>query len=278
MKNLSGMAGIIFNINSDAQLYSNFSTAFQTPTTSELSNREDGSGGFNTSLKPEQLKNIELGLRGNSFNHHLFYNLSVYKLIISQMLIPYQAPNSQSDIVFFKNAGKAVNNGIDVSLILLLSDFNLTASYSFMDFKYNDLIETLSLNNNFQSFQLSGKHVPGVPKNIFGLGFLYKFKFGLKSEITCKWNDKYFANDWNGPEPTSSENISDFMNDAYSTINFNLKYNFYLSFARFDFYFGITNLLNSKFNGSIISNAAGNRFFEPSAPRSWYSGLSINFN
>ena len=72
MKNLSGMGGVVLKINNDLQLYSNFSTAFQTPTTSELSNKEDGSGGFNTLLKPEQLKNIELGIRGNNFNHRSF--------------------------------------------------------------------------------------------------------------------------------------------------------------------------------------------------------------
>ena len=40
------------------------------------------------------------------------------------MLIPFQIPNSQSDEVFFKNAGKAVNNGIDFSLNLLLNSDN----------------------------------------------------------------------------------------------------------------------------------------------------------
>ena len=194
------------------------------------------------------------------------------------MLIPYQIPNSQSDIVFFRNAGKAMNNGFDVSLNLLFHNFNFTTSYSFMNFKYNDLIETSLINNSFKSFQLNGKYVPGVPKNIFGFGVSHSFNFGLHSGIIYKWNDKYFANDWNGPDPNSTENISDFINDAYSTIALNLKYILALSFARFDFYLGIINLLNSKFNSSIISNAAGNRFFEPVAPRSWYSGISINFN
>ncbi len=279
MKNLSGMAGLIFSINKDLQLYSNFSTSFQTPTTSELSNNADGSGGFNTSLKPEQLKNIEIGIRGNNLNHHLFYSLSLYKLIISQMLIPYQIPNSLNDIVFFRNAGKADNNGIDLSLNFFLNNnFNFTLSYSFMDFKYTDFIESMILDGNSQTFQLSGKYVPGIPKNILGLGITHTFRFGLTSGITYHWNNKYFANDWNGPDPNSSGNISDYINDAYSTITLNLKYKLSLNFAQFDLYLGIINLANSKFNGSIISNAAGNRFFEPAAPRNWYSGLTINFN
>ena len=279
MKNLSGMGGVVLKINNDLQLYSNFSTAFQTPTTSELSNKEDGSGGFNSLLKPEQLKNIELGIRGNNLNHRLFYNLSLYRLIISQMLIPFQIPNSQSDEVFFKNAGKAVNNGIDFSLNLYMSDKTyFIVSYSFMDFKYTDLIQAITTINGTQSYQLGGKYVPGIPKNIFGFGINHAFPFGLFSEITFNWNDKYFANDWNGPGPNSTGNISDFYNDSYSTIALNLKYRMSLSFAQFDFFLGISNLTNSKYNSSIISNAAQNRFYEPAAGRSWYGGLSINFN
>ena len=279
MKNISGMGGLVYRVNNELQIFTNYSTSFQTPTTSELSNKADGSGGFNISLKPEQLKNIELGFRGSKFNYHLLYNITFYKLILSNMIIPYQIPETQSDEVFFKNAGKAVNNGMDLSINIFVSNkTNFIISYSYMDFKYTDLMESIQINNVTQSFKLDGKYVPGIPKNNFGIGIKHSFGFGLSSELTLNWNDKYFANDWNGPEPNFQGNISDYVNDSFITAGLKLKYNLMLSFAQFDFFLGITNLMNTKYNGSIITNAAQNRFFEPSPGRNWYSGLSINFN
>ncbi len=42
----------------------NYATAFQIPTTTELSNRPQGEGGFNPGLRPESMRSLEIGLIG----------------------------------------------------------------------------------------------------------------------------------------------------------------------------------------------------------------------
>jgi iron complex outermembrane receptor protein len=40
---------------------------------------------------------------------------------------------------------------------------------------------------------------------------------------------------------------------------------------------GINNLFDKKYNGSVVPNALGERYFEPAPGRNWYAGLRINY-
>lgn len=279
MKNFSQMIGVNYRLNEKLHMFANYSTSFQTPTTSELSNLPTGQGGFNTTLKPEQIRNFELGMRGNLLVQNIFYSASVYILIIDRMLIPYQLPNSQSDEVFYQNSGGAINNGLEFMLTWIPKlNWNISAAFTRMDFKYKNFIESKLVNNNEESFQIGEKRVPGVPEYKASLGIGYKFFFGLNINTLLDWTGKYFVNDMNGPGPNSQENFSYFENDAYFTANLQCDYTFPSTFGSFDFFVGISNLFNSKYIGSIVPNAANDRYFEPASPRNWYSGVSINFN
>jgi iron complex outermembrane recepter protein len=279
MDNFSEMAGATFHLDKNVQLYGNYSTAFQTPTTSELGNSPTEQGGFNPDLRSEQIKNFEIGSRGILTGQDLIYNISIYRLIIDDMLISYQLPNSQSDVVYYRNSGGAVNNGVELSLTFIPQpQWNIAAAFTFMDFKFKDFVETQLVNNSFESYQLGGKRVPGVPQEKVSFQSSYDFTFGLSADLSLNWTDKYYVNDVNGPESVSSNGLSAYVNDAYFTADIKFDYNLNPGFGNFDFYFGIINLLNTKYNSSIIPNAAADRYFEPATPRNWYSGLSINFN
>lgn len=279
MHNFSEMAGIAYHLNEKIQLFGNFSTAFQTPTTSELGNSPTGQGGFNLSLKPEQLKNFEIGVRGILIDQNLLYSLSIYKLIIDDMLISYQQQNSQSDVVFYRNSGQAINNGAEISLTWIpKNELNITAAYTLMDFKFNDFTETELVNNSYKTFQLAGNRVPGIPLNKLSCNFSYNFLSQFDLNLLLNWTDKYYVNDINGPTSLNNNDLSNYINDAYFTVDFKLDYNLNVGLGNFDFFLGITNLFNSKYIGSIIPNAASDRYYEPAAPRNWYTGLSINFN
>jgi iron complex outermembrane recepter protein len=61
MDKFSPVAGINYRINNLTKLFLNYATSFQTPATTELSNRPDGQGGFNPALLPENIHSSELG-------------------------------------------------------------------------------------------------------------------------------------------------------------------------------------------------------------------------
>ena len=279
MDNLSEMAGVVYRFNTHIETYANYSTAFQTPTTDELGNTPNVQGGFNKDLKPELIKNFEIGLRGNRLENNIFYKASIYKLIIERMLIPYQLPGQQTDEVFYRNTGGAVNNGAEL-MLNWIPDFswNILLSYTFMDFKYKNFIETELVGNKIDTFQIGGHFVPGIPKQKIIFGISYNFPFGFYTGIFLNWNDKFYVNDINGPTPDSNNNSSDYINDAYFTADLNLDYTYSFKFGDIELFLGINNLFNKRYNGSIIPNAAADRYFEPAAPRNWYGGVSVKFH
>ena len=279
MDNLSRMVGITYRFNNNLQIFANYSTSFQTPTTSELSNSPENQGGFNSTLNPEQLENFELGARGSLFNNTLIYSTSIYKLIVDQILIPYQLPGSQTDEVFYRNSGIAVNYGFELMLIWVPQyQWDINLSYTFSDFTFEDFVESQWINNNYESFQIGGNRVPGIPKHNISLRISYKSGLGLTSEISLNRTGKFYVNDMNGPEPNMNGNVSDYINDAYFTADFNLVYKYDLRFGDIGVFLGVHNIFNSEYNSSIVPNAAGNRYFEPAAPRNWFGGVSLKIN
>jgi iron complex outermembrane receptor protein len=60
----SPMVGVDVAANDWLNLYANVATAFQTPTTSELSNQPSGAGGFNPLLDPETTLSFSVGAKG----------------------------------------------------------------------------------------------------------------------------------------------------------------------------------------------------------------------
>lgn len=278
MSNISQSVGVTYLFNNSFHVYANYTTSFQTPTTSELSNSPDRNSGFNTTLKPELLNNFELGARGALYNNTLFYNAALYKLITDRILIPYQIPDLQTEEVFYRNSGSASNNGAELSLIWFPhNSLNVTASYTYMDFKYKDFISSARINNTIEIYQLEGKRVPGIPKQKLSVELTYKFLFGLNTAISFNALDRIYVNDWNGPTPNTTGNNSDYYNNGFFTTDLKFVYNLFTGFGNVGLFGGINNLFNVRYNSSVVPNAAANRYFEPGAPRNWYGGLSVKF-
>jgi iron complex outermembrane receptor protein len=272
------MAGINYRLTEDLLLYANYSTAFQTPTTTELSNSPTGQGGFNPDLQPELISNYEVGVRGDLTGSPIIYDASVYRLNIDQILIPYQLPGSQSDVLYYRNTGNAINNGLELMLNWIPEDpYSISLSYNLMDFKYTNFVEDFPVTNGTVPIQLDGKRVPGMPENKLTSNITCKIISGLTAGFTLNWTGKYFVNDINGPVPGSDPNASDYINDAYVTANVQLTYNHSFVTGNLNAYMCIENIFNERYNGSIVPNATGDKYFEPGLPRYWYGGISFGF-
>jgi len=162
MNQMSPSAGIFYKPNSESKIFLNYSNSFQTPTTSELSNRQETEGGFNPNLNPEKIYQFELGSEYFFHDLNILISAAGYYLNFRDLIIPYQVTGSEE--VFFRNAGKAENKGIELLIETFLSDeLQTTFSYSLMNFVYKDYL--LEFNNNF--YQLEGNKIPGVPQQSF---------------------------------------------------------------------------------------------------------------
>ena len=96
-----------------AVAYASISTAFETPTATELVNRPDGDGGFNASLGPQRTLGYEVGVRGEIPAARLRLDAALFRLHIRDRLLPEQNAEGRT---FYHNAGKNSHQGIEVAL------------------------------------------------------------------------------------------------------------------------------------------------------------------
>ena len=137
MARFSPAMGIAFSPRKQVTAFANYATAFQTPTTVELSNRPGGAGGFNPDLDPELLRSLEAGLRGAWTRRGLEYSLALFRFTLDDMLIPYQLAGS--DEIFYRNAGRTGNRGLETRLSWRpRPPWRLSLSYSFGDFTFEE--------------------------------------------------------------------------------------------------------------------------------------------
>jgi iron complex outermembrane receptor protein len=278
MQQVSPMLGLTYPLGGFATLYSNLATGFQTPTTNELSNLPDRVGGFNPDLRPERIRNVEVGVRGVIPDHNLLFAAALYRLNISDMLIPFQVDNTEGDEIYYRNAGKTLNAGAEISLQWLpLEDLSSRVSYTFTDFVFDDYVVPL----NSGASQLAGNQVPGVPRHHLYVDVAYVHASGFHSGIDLQFWSDAFSNDFNGPPPDGQNGIehppqSEFINDGYLRTDVRIGWKHSVSSYQGDLSLGINNVFNSAYNGAITPNAFGNRFYEPAPGRNWFLGMSIS--
>jgi iron complex outermembrane receptor protein len=148
--------GLSFDLGS-AVLFSNISSSFETPTTTELAN-PDGSGGFNESLDPQTAVNYEIGFK--SGREDFYYEVAVFHIDLEDELVPFELAASPGR-TFYSNAGKSSRTGIETALSWSSdTGLGIDASLTWSDFTFDEFVD-----DNGNDF--SGSTLPGLPE-LFG--------------------------------------------------------------------------------------------------------------
>ncbi len=267
LSQFSPMAGLVYRPTKLLSYYLNFSSAFQTPTTTELGNQPSGKGGINPNLDPETITSYEFGMKGFLLPFKIRYQAAIYFMMYNKMLVPFQISDSGKE--YFRNSGSSENKGFELSIEWQPNIYiNTSLAYSGMNFIFNDF--------TIDSINVNGNKVPGVAPQKFYAALKYEHPAHYFAEIQLNWVDTYFVNDNNGGLDANSL-LSDYINDAYTTLD--------LSFGRRIEIWGndiqlnaaVNNILDTRYNGSVVPNAFGKRFYEPSPGRNWHAGLKVVF-
>ncbi|MDG1292700.1 MAG: TonB-dependent receptor, partial [Pseudomonadales bacterium] len=264
LNQLSPMLGSSFAINSKATVYANLSSAFETPTTTELA-LADGTG-LNTALDPQKAISYELGIKGNIVDHsHQHdkqhqYTLALFSIDVEQEIIALE-DNLGRDV--FVNAGESSRRGIEFSLASQFSDtLSSSLAYSYSDFNYKTFID-----KNANDF--SGKALPGLPRNTLhlALNFQSQQPSGLFANLEVLYLDQFALNNGN----------TDYLDSSLVT---DLRGGFRLTKKGLTIepFIGISNLFNEVYSANARINAFGGRFYESGPDRNLYAGVSIRHN
>jgi len=251
---LSPMAGVTFAASQDLNLYANVATAYQTPTTVELSNRPTGEGGFNAQLEPEDLRSFEVGARGAVPAAGVRFEVAAYFSTLDNAFVELQRPDEQT---FFENAAASSRNGLEMQVHWEAAPgLDAYASYTYQDFTFDRF---LGDSNDF-----SGNREPGAPGHQAFLGGRYASDTGFRSSAQFRWVDAYPVNNAN----TAS-------NWSYHIVDLNFGWDGEWNSVAVRPFLGIENLFDQRYNSSTIPNSFGNRFFEPSPGREFFVGVTI---
>lgn len=236
----------------DVLLYTNYRSAFETPTTTELVNRPDLDGGFNPDVEPQKVQGFEIGARGSIANGTARFDVAVYSMNVKDLLIPFQTEEG-GDRTFYRNGGRNLHQGIELS-----------ASAQATTWLMLQLTHT-SGTFQFRSDDLKDNSLPGLPDHRTYARALARTS-GFWAQSVFEFVSSFYANDSNSEK-----------NDAYATLDLTLGHEgLYAGTMRFSPFFRISNLTDEIYNSSVVVNAFGGRFYEPAAGRTFQVGLNVS--
>jgi len=254
MAAVSPMVGVVHLTSDWLNLYANVATAYATPTTVQLSNRPTGEGGFNESLKPEDLLTVEGGARGQFQQARLRYEVTVFRSSLTNAFVGFQRADQQT---YFENAGKSRRQGTEVLLEWSpIARVSTRFAYTHQDFKFVQFAN--------QQGDYAGHAEPGAPPNQWFVSAGYDAPFGLRSSLKVRWVDRYAVN-----------NANTSFNWAYHVVDLRFGLDRTWRGTGLRPFFGVDNLFNQRYNGSTSSNAVASRYYEPAPGRELFVGLTL---
>ena len=260
MNAASGSVGIAATPSDQVTVYANVGTSFETPTTTELTNRPSGAGGFNPDLQPQQATNFEVGVRGDVVGR-LNYSVALFQANVRDELIGYAYPPPASPgRVFFQNAGRARHRGVELGAELeLVSGLNLITSWTYSDFRYTSY--------SFAGHVLDGRALPGIPQHWLHLLLQSRpaLARGVWGELEETHSSGYFVDD-----------TLDTRTAPWWTTNLRFGWDGTLGSVRLRPFVGFNNVFNRSYVGSVVINAARGRYYEPAPGRHMYVGFSLS--
>jgi iron complex outermembrane recepter protein len=255
--------------------YVNVSTSFETPTTTELANQPNTTGGFNSSLDPQRTVNYELGARGTI--GPLTYTATGYVSRIRDAIVQYQEVSGRA---YFTNAGRVKNDGLELGLSgQVTPSLRLFSNYTYSNFRFGTYRIARSVNNAIVVDTLDGKQAPGVPKGFIRLGLRAGPVRGVTLDMDHTMATSMFADDRNtlSVGGLGSSATGEIRGLGNGVSNIRLSWEGRVGGAWVRPFVGINNLWDREYVSSFTLNGALNRVFETAPGRNWYLGGEIGW-
>ncbi len=240
-------------------LFANVSTSFITPTTTELANRPDGSGGFNRELDPVTSVSYEAGIRGQ-LGQRAAFELVGFHSDIQQELVAFEVAD-QPGRTFFRNAGESDYNGLEAMILARPVPAVMTrVTYSYLDATFRQF--------RVNADDFSGNRIPGTAPH--RLDALFRVE-----------GSSVFAE---AHSLSVGEIVADdrgrFKTPGYT--KFDVRAGLQpgtlvaggLDVAPFA---SVENVFDKAYNSSVVVNAFGRRFWEPAPGRTFHIGVAATW-
>jgi iron complex outermembrane receptor protein len=271
MDALSGNLGFSLTASEAITPYINIATSFETPTTTELVNQPNSSGGFNRSLNPQRAVTYELGARGHTGGVN--YSLAGYLGRINDAIVQYSEVSGRG---YFTNAGRVHNDGIELGIDgTPVRGLRLFASYTWSHYRFTDY----KIVNGTAVDTLDGNTVPGVPKTFLRVGlragpvngFYLDVDHSMASSIFADDQNTIYVNGWGKAGPGVVKGV------GLGVTNVRVSWQGQAGALSLAPFAAVNNLWDRNYVGSLTINGALGRVFEPAPGRNVYAGVEIGW-
>lgn len=251
----SPMVGLVAKITPLHSIYANVSRAFETPTTTELGNQANGSGGFNPDLQPQISTTYELGLKGIVLNR-VQYDLAGFDTEVHDELIAFEVPDGNGR-TFYRNAGRTRRQGIEAEVMTDVDAFTLAASYTYSHFRFRDDV--------VDSANFAGNTIPGIPVHQVQASATYHYR-ALFATVEGQGKSAQFVDDQNSAKAS-----------GYGIMNLRAGGTALFGRPWLAPSIGLQNVFDKHYVGSVAINAAAGKYYETSPGRAVYVQLTAAF-
>jgi iron complex outermembrane receptor protein len=248
---LAPRMGVSFEAAKNANFYFQISKGFSPPTLAEI---RPSDGLLYKNLVPEYGWNFELGIKGVALQNKMRYTLAAYHFGIKNAIV---RQNNNAGIEYFVNAGSTRQSGAELQLNYVTRfskshHLQMDFGYAFQPYRF---VQYSQAGAGF-----NGNEVTGNAKHQVTAALTYDYKKRVSVFVRL--------------QSLSSIPLTD-ANDVYAS-PFNLMQSgVSFNHNRFRYFFSVDNLLNVSYSLGNDINAAGRRYYNPSSPRSYILGISI---
>jgi iron complex outermembrane receptor protein len=237
-------------------IYGNLASSFQTPTTTELANQASGAGGFNPALGPERAHSVEAGAKARWSTAWL--ELAAYRSRVDSMLVGFEVPGFAGR-QFYRNAGQALHRGIELGAgAQPTPGLSLRVALTLIDARFTRY--------ELSGVDLAGNRVPGIsPRRLESTAFWQGARGPFAALDLLAQSRTPVADNDSSQALASAGFYLLSLRSGWRELR--------VPGARLTPTLGIGNLLDRRYNTSVVVNAARGRFYEPGPGRTVYAGL-----
>jgi iron complex outermembrane receptor protein len=258
---LTPRLALLRKINDVFSVYGNMSWGFSPPTLAEV---RPSNGVFNTTLKPEKGKQIELGGKGYFGKRKFFVEMTVYHFALDETIV---VRRDEDGADYFINAGATDQNGLELLLnwqpkiaSSFLSSIKLWSGVTLNKYEFKDYEK--------DNVSYSGNQLTGTPKEVITGGADLFFAKGFYLNLTVNYTSEIPLNDANSVYAKS-----------YTLLGAKAGYKNQLSQKiPFGLFIGADNLLDETYSLGNDLNAAAGRYYNAAARRNFYAGIQFGLN
>ena len=252
---VSPAVGVVWRASTLASMYASVSTSFETPTTTELGNKPDGSAGINPELQPQRTVALEVGSKGLLSTLGLRWDVALFEARARDELVPFDIPNGGGRR-YFRNAGRTLRRGGELGIQAESGPVSVQAAYTYSRFRYVDYtVGTTSY---------AGRRIPGVPEHALATSVALRRDAATLS-ATADVASAMDVDDANSAQAPARTILGLALSNAVE-----------LAGVRVAPLVALQNLGGTRSVGSVSVNATAGKYFEPAPGRTLLVRLGLS--